>query len=133
MNMSRTDDAWYSLRNAVYAGEFAVAGQMLREQPSLLHATNQLGETVLHFLAVENDLKGVSWLHARGADISTKNAFGTPVVFEVALLGYKELFRWFVEKGADTLATDEDGQNVVLYLLDHEHAEMATWVRNNGA
>ena len=131
--MSTIDDRWYELRNAVYAKDFPVATDLLRQQASLLHLSNSLGETVLHFLAVENDAEGVAWLHSRGADIDTKNKFGTPVLFEVASLEYKELFRWFVEQGADTRATDEEGQDIVLHLLEYDHEEMAEWVRKNGA
>jgi ankyrin repeat protein len=131
--MSTTDAAWYEFRNAVHARDFALAAELLRNQPSLLHLANSLGETVLHFLAVENDQEGVSWLHARGADLDTKNAFGIPVLFEVASLEYKDLFRWFVAQGANVRATDSEDQDLVLHLLEHERNEMAQWVRQNGA
>lgn len=127
--MSDTDPAWYEFRNAIYAQQIPIAEEMLRVRPALLHLVNGLGETVLHFLAVENDATGVSWLHARGADLNTKNTFGTPVLFEVASLGYKDLFKWFLEKGANARATDRDGQDVVLHLLECENEEMADWVR----
>ena len=107
--------------------------ELLAESPALLHMMNSIGETVLHFLAVENDLDGVSWLHARGADLNTKNVFGDPVLFEVASLGHKELFNWFRENGADLRATDNEGNDIVLYLLEHDRNEMAEWVRKNGA
>ena len=90
--MSITDPVWQEFRDVVYSGDFARASEMVSCRPALLHMMNSIGETVLHFLAVENDLRGVSWLHARGADLDTKNAFGQPVLFEVAYLGYKELF-----------------------------------------
>lgn len=129
--MNDTDLAWYELRNAVYAQQFSSAENMLRDRPALLHQVNGLGETVLHFLAVENDADGVSWLYAKGAGLNTKNTFGTPVLFEVASLGYKDLFKWFLDKGADVNATDQDGQDVVLYLLEYGHEEMAEWVRKH--
>ena len=132
-HMNTTDAVWYEFRNAVYAHDFALAEQLLRDQPSLLHLTNGLGETVLHFLAVENDQEGVSWLHAKGADLDTKNSFGTPALFEVASLEYKELFKWFVARGANVRATDAEDQDLVLHLLEYEHNEMAEWVRQNGA
>jgi ankyrin repeat protein len=84
---------------------------------------------VLHFLAVEDHQEAVAWLHARGADIDTKNEFGTPVLFEVASLGYKKLFGWLIEAGADAHARDADGQDLIEYLLDYDKDEMAGWVR----
>lgn len=131
--MSDTPQSWYDFRNAVYAGDFALAADLLNRQPALLHLTNGIGETVLHFLAVENDLKGVAWLHARGADLDTKNMFGTPVLFEVASLEYKELFDWFLLNGANAKVVDAESQDVVLYLLDFDHEEMAEWVRRRVA
>ena len=131
--MSTTDTVWYEFRNAVYASDFSHAEELLRKNPSLLQLTNSIGETVLHFLAVENDQKGVSWLHARGADLDTKNTFGTPVLFEVGLLEHKGLFNWFVQNGADVHATDSEDQDLVLYLLEYKHNEMAEWVRKNNA
>ena len=86
---------------------------MLRGRPELLHLVNGVGETALHFLAVENDATGVSWLHARGADLNTKTRLGTPVLFEVACLAYKDLFNWFLAQGADVHATDEDDHDMI--------------------
>jgi ankyrin repeat protein len=87
----------------------------------------------LHFLAVENDLEGVKWLRARGADLDTRNAFGTPALFEVAQLEYRDLYRWFIEHGADARAVDREGNDLVEYLRDHDCNEMAQWVQTHDA
>lgn len=131
--MNETPQSWYDFRNAVQAGDFALADQMLRREPGLLHLTNRLGETVLHFLAVENDAEGVAWLYARGADLDTKNTFGDPVIFEVAPLEYRDSFDWFVSKDADIKATNASDQDLVLYLLEMDREDMAAWVRSRGA
>jgi hypothetical protein len=131
--MGYTEPAWLEFRDVVYGGDFARAGEMLRDKPEVLHMVNGIGETVLNFLAVEDARDGVAWLHAQGADINTKNAFGQPVVFEVAQLSYKELFTWFKERGANLRATDGDGNDLVSYLLEYDHPEMAEWVRTDGA
>jgi ankyrin repeat protein len=128
--MSDTDPEWYEFRNAIFAQQLLDAENLLRKRSALLHMVNDLGETALHFLAVENDADGVAWLYARGADLNTKNVFGTPVLFEVASLGYKDLFNWFVDQGANVRATDQDGNDIALYLLEYDHDEMAEWVRN---
>lgn len=39
---------------------------------------NGIGETGLHFLAVENDGAAVAWLHARGSDLNTRDPFDSP-------------------------------------------------------
>jgi ankyrin repeat protein len=128
-HMSTTDERWYELRNAIYLMNLPLAADLLRQQPTLLKLSNALGETVLHFLAVENHAEGVAWLHSQGSPIDTKNKFGIPVLFEVASLQNKELFTWFVKKGADLRATNSEGQDIVEHLLEFDDDAMAEWVR----
>jgi len=127
-----TEPLWYELRNAVYSREYELAERLLSAAPYLLTLGNSLGETVLHFLAVENDLEGVSWLHARGAAIDTKSEFGTPAIFEVAQLGYKELLAWFIQHGADLHAVDANGNGLAAHLEEYEQPEMRDHVRQYG-
>ena len=126
-----TDKVWYALRNAVYSHDFDSASNIIGQDPAILSATNSIGETVLHFVAVENDIEGVAWLHSKGADINTRNQFGDPVIFEVASLGYKELFAWFIKSGANLHVFNKNNQNIDAYLLDMNHPEMAKWIREN--
>jgi ankyrin repeat protein len=127
--MNTTDERWYELRNAIYVMNLPHAAELVRREPTLLTLSNAIGETVLHFLAVENHAEGVAWLHTQGASIDTKNKFGIPVLFEVASLQNKELFTWFVEKGADIQATNSEGQDIVEHLLEFDDDEMVDWVR----
>ncbi|MCB0718676.1 MAG: ankyrin repeat domain-containing protein [Bacteroidetes bacterium] len=124
------DRTWYEFRNAVYGGDFDLAKAQLDAHPGLIEAVNATGETVLHFLAVEDDLDGVRWLHDNGASLDTKNRFGNPVVFEVAVLEYRELFQWFVDQGADVATRDGDGLDLFQYLIENEKDDMAEWVRS---
>ena len=107
---------WYELINLVFCKEFARAEGLLAADPCLFDLCNSIGETVLHFLAVENDIEGVAWLHARGFSLNTKNRFGEPMVFEVAMLGRKELLLWLSQDGADLFALDAKERNILDYL-----------------
>ena len=51
----------------VCSQSLATAALMLDEDPSLLNAGTGIGETPLHYLAVENALEWVRWLVTRGA------------------------------------------------------------------
>jgi len=130
--MSDTDPRWYALRNAVRSRGYGAAQKLLDTDKALLTLRNQTGETVLHWLAVENEGNCVAWLRLKGADIDTKNKFGTPVIFEVAQLGYKGLFKWFADVGADLKAVDQYGQGLVEYLEDAGKTEIAEFVREFG-
>lgn len=119
--MSETQPLWYEFRGAIYAGDFQYAENMLAQNPELISLENGLGETVLHFLAVENDLKGVAWLFAKGALLDVKNKFGDPVIFEVASLAYKELLLWFKRHGADFNVKGRDGESLLEHLIELEN------------
>jgi len=123
--MSDTEPRWYELRSALFAGDYKAAEEILRKDRGLLELRNGIGETVLHYLAVENAAEGVAWLHGKGADLDTKNKFGIPVLFEVAQLGYKDLFAWFAARGANLRAVDEYGQGLVAFLAEQRKIKMA--------
>ena len=107
---------------------FHQAEKLLTENPGLPTLRNGIGETVLHFLAVENDGEGVSWLHSHGFSLSEKNKFGIPMVFEVAQLEYRELFLWFTHHGADLSEKDADGNDLATHLIENGKNEMAQFV-----
>ena len=122
-------EGWYELRNALYEGDMSHAEKLLKIQPTLLHDRNGIGETVLHFLAVEDCLPAVAWLYQRGASLDTKNEFGTPALFEAAELGYTQLVEWFIANGASTSQTDQYGSDLVSYLQQQDRDEMAALVQ----
>jgi ankyrin repeat protein len=128
----KVDSRWYAFRNVVRQRDYDAAQKMLDADRALLDLRNLTGETVLHWLAVENEGNCVAWLRLKGADINTKNRYGTPVIFEVASLGYKDLFRWFADVGADLKAIDQYGQNLVEHLEELNKNEMADFVKEFG-
>ena len=123
-----TDPLWYEFRDVVYNKEYDLAESMLQANPKIKDMRNGIGETVLHFLAVENDGTGVGWLHSHGFELNIKNKFGTPVVFEVAQLGYKELLLWFAQQGVDFAALDLENQNIITFLNERDEKDMAQFM-----
>jgi ankyrin repeat protein len=113
-----TEPQWYELRDSVYSRRLGRAEELLQSNPKLLTLMNSIGETVLHYLAVENDIEGVAWLHDRGFSLNTRSELGTPMVFEVADLGYKDLLLWLSQNGADFSALDEENRGIFENLLD---------------
>jgi ankyrin repeat protein len=123
---------WYELRALVAEKKFEEAAALLTRKSTLRSAVNGLGETVLHYQAVENDEEGVSWLSSRGFDINTRNEFGTPVVFEVAQLDYRDLLHWFISKGADLKCRDREGKDIKEYVLVFGHEDIAKHLESLG-
>ena len=58
-----TNKVWYKLITAVFERRYTDASLFLEEEPGLLESKNGIGETVLHYLVVENDIEGVTWLY----------------------------------------------------------------------
>lgn len=128
---NKTSPLWYELRNSVFHAEFDHAEALLKKHPELRKLTNNTGETVLHFLSVENDLRGVKWLFEHGFDLNTKDNYGVPVIFEVAGLGYKDLFLWFKSNGVNLNAVNKHGEGVLDHFALEDNPEMKEWVRNH--
>ncbi|WP_448570007.1 ankyrin repeat domain-containing protein [Thalassotalea ganghwensis] len=78
-----------------------MAERLVSEDPMIVHAKNGIGETVLHYLAVEDQLAEVSWLLKHGADINTTNDFGNTPLSEAASLGYYNLCEFLLNNRAD--------------------------------
>jgi ankyrin repeat protein len=76
------------------------ARDLLRREPALIFARTGLGETPLHYLAVENQLEAVKLLVEHGAELNTLNEFGDSALAEAASLGYAELVAWMMSHGA---------------------------------
>ncbi|WP_343642130.1 hypothetical protein [Roseateles sp.] len=74
--------------------------------------------------------RSVALVENRPELVHLVNGIGEPVLFEVAALGYKELFTRLVAAGADPFTAGADGQGLVDYLSEFENEDMATWVRS---
>ena len=129
--MGDTRSEWYQLRDAVERADFSAAATLLQHEPLLIDERNSIGETVLHFLAVENCQPAVEWLHAHGADLNAMNKFGTPLLFEVALLGYQDLLLWLIAHGAHPNQTRPDGQRIEEFLAEFNKAETIAFIKKH--
>lgn len=74
---------------------------LVNAEPYLLAERTGLGETPLHYLAVENQLEAVQLLIARGASVNTVNDCGATPLSDAASLGYAALVQLLLENGAE--------------------------------
>ena len=69
--------------------------------PGLLSERTGLGETLIHYLAVENQFAAIKALvEKKGADINTLNDFGGSPLSDASSLGHTELVKYLLSKGA---------------------------------
>jgi len=73
---------------------------LLDEDPGLVQVKTSIGETALHYLAVENQIEAVEMLYERGADINTVNDCGGTPLSDAASLGCVEQVQILLERGA---------------------------------
>lgn len=73
---------------------------LLSAEPQLLEERTGLGETPLHYLAVENHLPAVALLVEAGAQVNTLNSCGGTPLSDAASLGYDDLVAFLLAHGA---------------------------------
>ncbi|WP_444946306.1 ankyrin repeat domain-containing protein [Microbulbifer sp. VTAC004] len=109
------------LINAVMQDK-SLAEKLISEDPEIVHAKNGIGETVLHYLAVEDHLDEVAWLLARGSEINTANEFGNNPLSEAASLGYYELCEFLLKESANPRQKTPDGDTALSEAaINNEH------------
>lgn len=74
--------------------------ELISNEPQLIAERTGLGETPLHYLAVENQVEAVRLLAEKGASVNTVNKCGGTPLSEAASLGYEELVSFLLESGA---------------------------------
>jgi ankyrin repeat protein len=82
----------------------------LNSDSSLVKERTGLGETPLHYLAVENQLDAVTALvEKHGAEINTVNDFGESPLCEASRLGHFEMARYLLSQEARLVASESTG------------------------
>ena len=76
------------------------ASKLIDNNSNLLFEKTGLGETPLHYLAVENQLEAVKLLYSKGADLNTINDCAVTPLSEAASLGYTDMVKFLLENGA---------------------------------
>jgi ankyrin repeat protein len=100
---------WFA---AAKSGDADILRDMLREDPSLLHARSSgLGHTAAHWAAAKGHADVVAWLvDARGYEVDFPNACGATALHAAAANGWEECVSVLLSLGASVDAEDEIGE-----------------------
>lgn len=90
---------------------------------------NDLGETILHWYAIEGERKIVEKIIKLGFDVNTQNEFGNTPLMECALIGRWEIVELLLEYGADPYISNEENENAIEYLGDNYKEKSADKLR----
>jgi ankyrin repeat protein len=94
------------IRAAVYDRD--AARRCVENDPTVLQLRTGLGETALHYLAVENYADAVQLLIDLGADVNAINQYGATALFEAELADAKEAATSLRLAGAKSLPPSWD-------------------------
>ena len=123
----KVDPRFYTFRDCVRTNPKA-AEEMLARSPDLVHLSNGIGETALHFLAVEDHLEEVAWLIEHGAAVDSLNDFKQTPLMEVAGTGRLEMCQLLVSHGADVRYVSPWGESVLSAAASHDQAEVVEYL-----
>ncbi|MEO0423782.1 MAG: ankyrin repeat domain-containing protein [Pseudomonadota bacterium] len=128
MDSPPPDPRFYALRSALLDGDLSLADELIRSDPASLEARDGVGETVLHWLAVEDERELVEWLRSRGAQVDPRTHFGNTPLGEAASLGYLELCAYLVAHGADTRAKNHLGSTPLAQAATSDQLEVVMYL-----
>ena len=97
---------------------------LLKNEPNLIHATNSIGETVFHYLVVENKLTEIKILLNFNANINTQNDFGDTPLSEAAALGYLGMCEFLIQNGADAKMKNKVGDTALSQAALQNHIQI---------
>ena len=109
------------------------AHSLLTAHPELLNARWHLGETALHFLAVEGYLDGVRLLLEWGADVNLRNRLGDPPLLDCVILGNERLVELLLSHGATPNIVSDTCGTPQHVAVNQGHAEIARRLLAAGA
>lgn len=92
---------------ATVSNDRKLAAQMLADNRERLQEKSSVGETALHYLAIENDLEGVTFLISQGAEVDSRDNSNCTPLMHAAQLGNDEMCLLLMEHGADVNAIDD--------------------------
>jgi len=109
-----TRTRFYEIRDAFLTNIESAAAAVAADR-SLLEVRNGIGETLLHWMVVENIVPAVQVLIASGAAVDTTNNFGATPLMEAASLGYEEMCQLLLAHGADVRYVSPRGESPLFH------------------
>jgi ankyrin repeat protein len=91
---------------------------------------NGLGESMLHWYAIEGATEVVESMIGLGFDLNTTNSFGRTPFFECVILNRWEMAGLLLKNGARPEIRDENGEDIFFYLEDYGHKKKLQKLRS---
>ncbi len=103
---------FYELRDLLLASPHEAVSEIKKDR-ALLDARSGLGETLLHWMAIEDVVSAVVTLLDLGSVIDTVNHFGSTPLQDAVQLGRTELCLELLARGASVTHVNNAGESVI--------------------
>ena len=123
---------WFEARSWLENREFEKVLHAYKEDPSLFETRSEIGETLLHWFVIENQIDIVRWLEEQGAEVSTVDNFGETAIMHAVKLELRDMTAALLEFGADLDAVSQIDECLedLLAELDPRWDDIELQVRN---
>jgi ankyrin repeat protein len=98
-----------SLHDLAAHGDNAAIESMVKADPALLGARNDLGKTALHYAATQNQAQTAEILINLGADVNAQDTTGLTPLHLAAIFGYTDVAGVLYSHGASLTVADDFG------------------------
>jgi ankyrin repeat protein len=108
------------------------AARLLRESPEYLTCRHAyLGETILHYLCVANELEAVQWLYSKGAETNTISMLQTSALQDALRLGHYAICEFLLTHGANLYPFN--GEPLVFSVIPSANPALLALLATHGA
>lgn len=132
MRPSNGDPRFYEVRN-LFLVDVAAALARVRADRSLLDVRSGLGETLLHWFAIEYREDIVKALIKTGAAVDSPNYIGATPFSEVAQVGNLSMCQLLLDHGAAIHATNSLGEMPLMHAASCGKVDMCRFLLDRGA
>lgn len=107
------ESAWEDARGWLEGHQYKKFLEAMTRDPELIERRNGIGETLLCWFVIENQIEQVRWLLEAGAESSTSDKFGGSAIIHAVQLGYHEMATLLINSGVDLRGVNSDGISLI--------------------
>jgi len=117
-----------TIHSAAYNGDISSLHKMLEDEPEIINAQNDKGDTPLLLSAYGGHKEAVEYLISRGADINAQNNHGDTALHLASWKGYKPVVEQLLTDNADTMTQNKDGYSASEVANSEDIKEVLSFV-----
>jgi ankyrin repeat protein len=121
------------IHDAAMNGDLSRLRELLKQDPGLVNARDDDGDTPLHVAAMYGQTEAIELLGELGADFNARNNYGSTPLHRAAAYGQTEAAKLLGELGAELEARDNKGQTPLHRAAACGETEMAKLLMELGA